>query len=212
MSPPPRGKSQTLRIAHLPATTPDLAGSARVSTDLAGSALTSRRCGLLGNRRVSQARVDRKRNMRHLTPEQLREEKGIGFSRASLYRMYTTSDFPKPVKLGVGTQARNTWREDEIDTCSKPALRRATRRPHDMRPNKAAAPPTGHRKGPLVETSGLEATTQPQRPTLVKIEPERRRDLAQRNFPWYPVPVPKPDGVRHQARILEDHRAARRRR
>ena len=38
--------------------------------------------------------------------------KGIKFSREHLWKLYTASKFPKPVKIGA---ARNAWVESEID-------------------------------------------------------------------------------------------------
>jgi prophage regulatory protein len=50
--------------------------------------------------------------MRVLSYPDLRDRKGIVWSRAHVYRMIKAGNFPRPLKLGVGTTA---WLEEEID-------------------------------------------------------------------------------------------------
>jgi prophage regulatory protein len=49
---------------------------------------------------------------RVLSYPDLRDRKGIAWSRAHVYRQVNAGKFPKPVKLGEGTTA---WIEEEID-------------------------------------------------------------------------------------------------
>lgn len=42
----------------------------------------------------------------------LKDRKGIGWSRTHVYRMVNAGKFPKPVKLAEGTAA---WVENEVD-------------------------------------------------------------------------------------------------
>jgi prophage regulatory protein len=50
--------------------------------------------------------------MRVLSYPDLRERKGIVWSRAHVYRLMNAGRFPQPLKLGEGT---TVWVEDEID-------------------------------------------------------------------------------------------------
>jgi prophage regulatory protein len=50
--------------------------------------------------------------MRMLSLTELKEVKGIKFSRQHLHRLIADGRFPKPVKLGLNT---NGWPEKEID-------------------------------------------------------------------------------------------------
>jgi prophage regulatory protein len=50
--------------------------------------------------------------MRILSYPELRDRKGIVWSRAHIYRLMRAGRFPQPLKLGEGTTA---WLEDEID-------------------------------------------------------------------------------------------------
>ena len=50
--------------------------------------------------------------MRVLSYPDLRDRKGIVWSRAHVYRMVRAGKFPAPLKLGEGTTA---WLEAEID-------------------------------------------------------------------------------------------------
>jgi prophage regulatory protein len=50
--------------------------------------------------------------MRVLSYPELRDQKGIVWSRAHVYRMIRAGKFPLPLKLGGGTAA---WLEEEID-------------------------------------------------------------------------------------------------
>lgn len=50
--------------------------------------------------------------MRVLSYPDLRDRKGIVWSRAHVYRMIHAGKFPPPLKLGEGTAA---WLEEEID-------------------------------------------------------------------------------------------------
>jgi prophage regulatory protein len=49
---------------------------------------------------------------RLLSPDELKDLKGIRFSRQHLHRLIKAGRFPKPVKLGEST---NGWVESEID-------------------------------------------------------------------------------------------------
>jgi len=50
--------------------------------------------------------------MRVLSYPELREKKGLVWSRAHVYRQIQAGKFPKPVKLGPGT---TVWLESEVD-------------------------------------------------------------------------------------------------
>jgi prophage regulatory protein len=50
--------------------------------------------------------------MRVISFPELRERKGIVWTRAHVYRMINAGKFPRPLKLGEGTAA---WLEQEID-------------------------------------------------------------------------------------------------
>ncbi len=50
--------------------------------------------------------------MRMLDLSDLRDRKGIKFSRQHLYRLVKAGKFPRPVKLGGNT---NAWVEAEVD-------------------------------------------------------------------------------------------------
>lgn len=50
--------------------------------------------------------------MRVLSYPDLRDRKGVVWSRAHVYRMIKAGKFPRPLKLGVGTTA---WLEEDID-------------------------------------------------------------------------------------------------
>lgn len=50
--------------------------------------------------------------MRMLSLSELKDMKGIKFSRQHLHRLIANGKFPKPVKLGENT---NAWPESEID-------------------------------------------------------------------------------------------------
>jgi prophage regulatory protein len=50
--------------------------------------------------------------MRVLSYPELRNKKGIVWSRAHVYRLIRAGKFPQPLKLGEGTTA---WLEEEID-------------------------------------------------------------------------------------------------
>ena len=50
--------------------------------------------------------------MRVLSFSELRERKGIVWSRPHIHRLINKGKFPRPVKLGEGTAA---WVEQEID-------------------------------------------------------------------------------------------------
>lgn len=50
--------------------------------------------------------------MQVLSYPELRDRKGIVWSRAHVYRMIHAGEFPPPLKLGEGTAA---WLEEEID-------------------------------------------------------------------------------------------------
>jgi prophage regulatory protein len=58
------------------------------------------------------APMDSPRAKRMLSYPDLKDRKGIAWSRAHVYRQVQAGKFPKPVKLGEGTAA---WVEDEID-------------------------------------------------------------------------------------------------
>ena len=49
---------------------------------------------------------------RVLSYPELRDRKGIVWSRAHVYRMIHAGKFPRPLKLGEGTSA---WLEEEVD-------------------------------------------------------------------------------------------------
>jgi predicted DNA-binding transcriptional regulator AlpA len=44
------------------------------------------------------------------------QRRGIRYSRAHLWRLWTAGKFPKPIKLSAG---RNVWLESEIDAWLK---------------------------------------------------------------------------------------------
>jgi prophage regulatory protein len=50
--------------------------------------------------------------MRVLSYPDLRDKKGIVWSRAHVYRLIGDGKFPQPLKLGEGTTC---WLEDEVD-------------------------------------------------------------------------------------------------
>jgi prophage regulatory protein len=50
--------------------------------------------------------------MRVLSYPELRERKGIVWSRTHIYRLINAGKFPQPLKLGEGTTA---WLEAEVD-------------------------------------------------------------------------------------------------
>ena len=51
---------------------------------------------------------------RVLSYPDLRDRKGIAWSRAHVYRMVNAGKFPRPIKLGEATTA---WLEEEVDGC-----------------------------------------------------------------------------------------------
>jgi predicted DNA-binding transcriptional regulator AlpA len=53
--------------------------------------------------------------MRLLSDVDLKEKKGIDFTRDHRRRLIEDGKFPKPVKPGGGINARNAWLEHEID-------------------------------------------------------------------------------------------------
>ena len=57
--------------------------------------------------------------MRILTRRDLRERKGIFWSRQHIDRKVRDGEFPKPFKLSNGTRAPNVWNEREIDAWLK---------------------------------------------------------------------------------------------
>jgi prophage regulatory protein len=50
---------------------------------------------------------------RVLSYPELRDRKGIAWSRAHVYRMVNAGQFPRPIKLGEATTA---WLEEEVDS------------------------------------------------------------------------------------------------
>ncbi len=50
--------------------------------------------------------------MRLLSYDELKPEKGVGYSKVQLWRLEKAGDFPKRVPLGRG---RHGWAEHEID-------------------------------------------------------------------------------------------------
>jgi prophage regulatory protein len=52
------------------------------------------------------------RNVRLLSYDELKSRKGIGYSKAHLWRLEKEHKFPKRVPLG---ESRHGWIEDEID-------------------------------------------------------------------------------------------------
>jgi prophage regulatory protein len=51
--------------------------------------------------------------MKLLAMDELKPVKGIGYSRAHLWRLIKAGDFPRPVKIG---ENKNAFVETEIDT------------------------------------------------------------------------------------------------
>jgi predicted DNA-binding transcriptional regulator AlpA len=62
--------------------------------------------------------------MRVLTRRDLRERKGIFWSRQHLDRKIRDGEFPKPFKLSDGKRAPNVWDEREIDAWLKARRKR----------------------------------------------------------------------------------------
>jgi prophage regulatory protein len=50
--------------------------------------------------------------MKVISPDELKTDKGIRFSRTHLHRLVKAKKFPAPIKLGENT---NGWIESEVD-------------------------------------------------------------------------------------------------
>lgn len=71
---------------------------------------------------VSETELERRARQRASAPsrtgqrliflQQLKELKGIPYSRPHLHRLIKAGQFPRPIKLGLN---RNAWIEEEID-------------------------------------------------------------------------------------------------
>jgi len=57
---------------------------------------------------------ERARLRRFLSDQDLRD-RGITFSKVHRNRLIKAGKFPRPVKMGFGPNARNSWPEAEID-------------------------------------------------------------------------------------------------
>jgi predicted DNA-binding transcriptional regulator AlpA len=64
--------------------------------------------------------------MRVLTAADLRDRKGIAWSRQHLWRKVRAGEFPKPFKLSGRERGPNVWDEGEIDEWLRSARNRSS--------------------------------------------------------------------------------------
>jgi prophage regulatory protein len=58
-------------------------------------------------------------------------DRGIPFTRQHIHRLVRLGKFPKPIKLGTGTNGRNVWSSDEVDTFLKNCIAKRDTAPAD---------------------------------------------------------------------------------